>query len=232
MAYAGLARTQLSLAEYHFEPAAEAHTKAAEAVSRGLELDASIPDFYLLQAGVLSEDGSKNSAIEEAYRRAIKLDPNNAEAYQDYALYLLGSARLTEALKEIEKARELDPVSPRVFTTSGWILLDAKKLDKAEASLRQALHLDPNFPAAMYFLGRVKEAERRPDEATAWFEKAVNASGRTPKYLHALAISYVRVGRRDEARKLLDELRRSATRQYVAPEYISSVEASLKSASP
>ena len=69
-------------------------------------------------------------------------------------------------------------------------------------------------------------------KAAVWFEKAVNASGRTPKYLHALAISYVRVGRRDEARKLLDELRRSATQQYVAPDYITSVETSLKSPSP
>ncbi len=232
MAYAGLARTQLSLAEYHFEAAGEARAKAAEAVSRGLELDTSIPDLYLLQAGVLSEDGSKNSAVEEAYRRAIKLDPNNAEAHQDYALYLLGSKRLPEALAEIQKARELDPVSPLVFTTSGWIFLDSKKLDKAETSLGQALRLDPNFPAAMYFLARVKEAENQPDEATAWFERAVNASGRTPKYLHALAISYVKVGRGDEARKLLDELRRSATKQYVAPEYIRSVEASLKSLKP
>jgi Tfp pilus assembly protein PilF len=228
MAYAGVAHAYLAQGDYHFLSPAEAATGAAEALSKGLEIDSSIPDLYLLQASVLSRQGAISKDAEDAYRRAIELDPNDADAHQEYALYLRGAGRYDEGLAEIDRARELDPLSAWVATCSGWILLSAGRLNEAEAQLRQALGINPNFPAGMYFLARVLESEGKGNEAIAYLEKAVNASGRASKYLALLGSDYAKAGRQDDARKMLAELRGKPKSEYVDPGYISSVEAALK----
>jgi TolB-like protein/DNA-binding winged helix-turn-helix (wHTH) protein/Tfp pilus assembly protein PilF len=227
MAYAGLARTHFSLEDFHFESAAEARARADEAISKGLQLDASIPDLYVLKARMITERNDRGA--EEAYRRAIELNLNNANAHLDYAMYLRGERRLGEALAEVDAAAELDPRSAWVFTAAGWILISANDLDRAAARIDQALRIDPNYPAAMYVMGRIKELEKDEPSTIDWFQKAVEASGRRAKYLHVLAIACANAGRHDEARNLLQELREMSSREYVDPDYIRSFEAALQS---
>lgn len=227
MAYAGLGETYLSLGDYHFVAPEEADRKAAEAISRGLGADPSIPELYVLRAAVLSRQTPAQTGAEEAYRRALELNPSDARAHGDYALYLRDAARLPEAQREIDQAVVLDPLSPNVHMLAAWVLLSADRLDDAQSHLERALQLNPEYPAAMYFMARVNERRNRPGDAILWYEKAVSASGRTPKYLHALGIAYAKAGRKDEARRLLDELKNQAKRRYVAPDYVSSLQAQL-----
>jgi serine/threonine-protein kinase len=190
-----------------------------------MNLDASIPDLYVLQARSFSTRNDVGAA--DAYRRAIELNPNDAEAHLEYAMYLRRERRLDEARAEISEAAELDPRSAWTFTAAGWVLISANELDQAAARLEQALRLDPNYPAAMYFMGRIGELRKDLPSAVSWFQKAVDASGRKPKYVHVLAIAFAHAGQSDEARKLLQELREISNREYVEPDYIRSVEAAL-----
>ncbi len=226
MAYAGLGKTHFLLGDYHFESAAESASKAEAAVTQGLAADPSIPELYVLRAGLLSRR-SPPQPIEEAYRRAIELNPSDADAHVEYALFLRGAGRMDEARREIESALVLDPLSPHVHLVAGWVSISADRLDDARSHLERALQLEPQFPSAMYFLGRVDERRNRFDSAIQWFEKSVAASGRTPKYLHALGIAYARAGRRDDALKLFEELRGQSKNRYVDPDYLSSLQTIL-----
>jgi pentatricopeptide repeat protein len=93
----------------------------------------------------------------------------------------------------------------------------------------RALSLDANFPFARYVAGRLLIRQGKLDDAIAEFDKAVASSGRAPKYLYMLADTYVKAGRKEEARKLLDELKEQSRTRYVAPDYLQSLTNELKS---
>jgi len=65
-------------------------------------------------------------------------------------------------------------------------------------------------------------------EAIELLQKAVAAAGRTPKYLNALANAYVLAGNKEEAQKILEELRQQSAKGYVDPQMISSLATKLK----
>jgi TolB-like protein/DNA-binding winged helix-turn-helix (wHTH) protein/Tfp pilus assembly protein PilF len=228
MAYTGLAQTYLTMGDYHFIAPEEADRQANEAIQHGLAADPSIPELYRLQAGILSRLHPQQPGAEDAFRRALDLNPSDAQTHVDYALFLRAANRLDEARREIAQAQVLDPLAPFVHIVASWIMLTANRLDDAQANAAEALRLDPNSPSAMYFLGRVDERRDNSADAIRWFEKSVTVSGRTPKYLHALGIAYAKAGRKDDARKLLAELQDQAKHRYVAPDYLTSIQALLR----
>ena len=92
----------------------------------------------------------------------------------------------------------------------------------------QALALDPNCPAGLYFLARTYSEQGRVQEAIGLLRKAIASAGREPKYLYALGNAYVQAGNRDEAQKILKELRQLSMKRYVDPSMIPLLAAKLK----
>ncbi|HSE38713.1 MAG TPA: tetratricopeptide repeat protein, partial [Blastocatellia bacterium] len=84
-----------------------------------------------------------------------------------------------------------------------------RRFDLAIEQFRKAIDLDPNFWLAHIFLGLAYEKQGRYVEALAEFQKTISPSSYNPAgqaYVgHALALS----GKRNEARKVLDEYKRS-----------------------
>ena len=227
VAYAGIARSYLSLGDYHFEAPDVAQREAANAMERGMSADKSIPELYLMQAVVRDRADPKPPGIEEAYRHALDLNPNYAEAYEDFALYLRGQKRLPEAVEEVRKGLELDPASPNANVCAGWTFLSAGMDNDASKVLQKALTLSPNYPAALYFLAKMEDQHGQRDQAIADLQRAVLSSGRTPKYLYALGMLYAEVGKKNEARELLSELQRQSERRFVDSAYLATLRAKI-----
>jgi pentatricopeptide repeat protein len=141
----------------------------------------------------------------------------------------LDSKRTKEAVAEVVEAARLDPVSSSAATYAAWIYYCAGRDPESREWVTRALSLDPNFPFALYVAGRLFVRQGKLDDAIAEFGKAVDSSGRAPKYLFMLADAYVKAGRRDQARKLLDELKEQSHTRYVAPNYLQSLSDELKS---
>ena len=57
---------------------------------------------------------------EQAYQRALELDPNSSTVHRDYGGDLIGLGRFDEALKELELAVELDPISTNRNQYLAW----------------------------------------------------------------------------------------------------------------
>lgn len=66
--------------------------------------------------------------------------------------------------------------------------------------------MDPSFAMAHFNIGNVHEVRGRLDEAIASYRRAVELSGGMPFTLSFLAAALARVGKPDEARRLLDKL--------------------------
>jgi serine/threonine-protein kinase len=108
----------------------------------------------------------------------------------------------------------LDPLSLVANVDLGTTYIYARRFDDAIAQLRKAIELDDNFYYAHYELGIALECKGLIDPAIAEFEKAhhLNDDPIVPGFLgHAYALR----GRRDDALKVLTQLKDESTRRYV-----------------
>lgn len=228
MALVGLGRAYLALGDYHYAPREDSYNKAGDAATRGLELDPSLADLYVLQGMISQRRGNEGAGAEAAYRRALELEPNNADAHLSYAQYLLDRQRPDEALAEAQRARELDPLSPAVNTYVGAIFLSTRRFEEATSQLRRAVQLDPGFPAAYYFMARLALSQNDPASAIDAFRKSVEVSGRSSKYLYALGMTCAETGQVNEARSVLRELQAQSANRFVDPEFLARLQAEIE----
>jgi tetratricopeptide (TPR) repeat protein len=80
---------------------------------------------------------------EQAFRRAIALNPSYATAHHWYAECLSVTGRPDEALAELEQALSLDPLSSQIRAQTGLQLYRMRRYDAAIARLRNTLDLHP-----------------------------------------------------------------------------------------
>jgi TolB-like protein/Tfp pilus assembly protein PilF len=150
LAYAGLADAYRGLAIAGEMPPTEFLPKAKAAAQKAIEIDDTLADAYAVLAFITFwHDWNWNEA-ENQFKRALELDPNNADAHIFYANLLSHIGRHAEALAEAKRARELDPLNLRINALEAQFLLHAGQTDEALTRLQKTLELDPNF-----WLGRL-----------------------------------------------------------------------------
>ncbi len=149
---------------------------------------------------------------EEEFKKAIELNPNYATAHHWYAYLLLYLGRFDEAIREIHRALELDPLSLAINRDVGEVLFYSREYDRAIKALERAIEMDPHFPGSHYVLGAVYLERSRYEEAIEEFqkEKEIRGLGRqgmfSPLFDGYIGIVYARMGRREEARKILEKV--------------------------
>jgi TolB-like protein/DNA-binding winged helix-turn-helix (wHTH) protein/Tfp pilus assembly protein PilF len=220
MAHDAIARTYLELEGYHFLPSGEANRKAEEHVALARRLDENLPQTYALSAALLQRTDPHSPGIDEAYRKAIELNPSDAYVRQQYALYLLSVKRPDTAIAQILEAARLDPLSVRTRCYVAWSFYSVGRFSEAQEQVTRALALDPNSPFGLYIQGHLFEQNHQLDAAITQFQKAADSSGRTAKYLFTLADAYLQAGRKADARTILVELEQQNKTQYVSPDYL------------
>ena len=217
-AYLGLARAYAGLGEPGVAGAApnEVQPKVIRAVRRALELDPSLPGAHSLMGSLYQMQWQWNEA-EREYKLALDLDPSDAGAHLSFSSWLLSQGRTEEALEWSRRARELDPIGI-TGNTVGWILFQSRHYDEAIRELRGDLtvrHDDAASYWSCWFLGFALIANGQPNDAIPVLEKALVLGKRNPAVVGVLVRAYARAGRRTEALRLLDELKRRQRTGYV-----------------
>ena len=161
-AYAGLADCYLLLRQYGSMPSSEAFPLAEQAAKTSLDLDEEEPEAHRAMAFVLSYWRWDMRAAEGEFRRALAINPQDAEAHHWYATSLMNRGRLQEALTEIDRARELEPMSAAIITNRGLILLLLGDHEQGVSALRAAIATRPDLPMAHVYLA--SEALRRGED--------------------------------------------------------------------
>jgi tetratricopeptide (TPR) repeat protein len=155
---------------------------------------------------------------ERELRRAIELNPGYAHGHKIYAFYLSLVARFDEAVREIERARELDPLSLRINREVGTILYYAGHYDRAIAALQKTIEMEPNTIWAHLYLGAVYLEKSMYHEALAEFQKEREVPGGFKSFAEmGIGCTYALMGKRDEARKALENLLQRSKEVYVQP---------------
>jgi TolB-like protein/DNA-binding winged helix-turn-helix (wHTH) protein len=219
LAYAGLADAHSVIGFYQFGklPPAESFEKAKRAALQALELDETLAEAHVSLAISVNDVDHNEAAAERGFKRAIELNPNYATAHHWYSDFLALTGRPVEAMLEIKRALELDPLSLVINATLGERFYQARQYDEAIAQLRKTLEMDANFGPAHYLLGLALEQKGLYEEAIAELSRARTLSGNNPWMVSALGHTLALAGKRNEAQRVLGELRELSKARHVTP---------------
>jgi tetratricopeptide (TPR) repeat protein len=129
-----------------------------------------------------------------AFCRAIKIDPQLAEAYQDLGEVLLPLERLQEAADCFCRAIELQPVYPEAYNHLGVVLKKQERLPEAEECLRQAIAQKGDYAVAFHNLGNCLKAAGRLAEAEEAYLRAIGLDPELALSRYSLATLYLSQG--------------------------------------
>jgi TolB-like protein/DNA-binding winged helix-turn-helix (wHTH) protein/tetratricopeptide (TPR) repeat protein len=212
--YVGLAKAYSMLTTVFMGGVAEEERpRAVLAAQKALELDPGLVEAHVLMAS-MAESQWHWAEAENEYHRALELRPNDAAAYSGLAWWLECQGRTEEALTTRRRARELDPLLISGADLA-WDLFYARRYDEAAHELRSVLAVRADNAYALWILGFVFLANHHPQDAVPELEKAVSVSNRSPAIVGLLVNAYAQAGRRRDARRLLDELKRRKQTGYV-----------------
>jgi len=196
----------------------DARLQARQWAEKALKLDDTLAEAHTALARVAQQEWHWAGA-EREYRRAIELNPSYPLARIWYALYLDGMQRFEEAVAQAERAQQLDPASALINTWAGATYFYAGRAEEAMASWQKALELDPGYSDASIVLARTYVTRGMYQRAIAELQKALILNARDSFILGALAHAYARAGQREEALKLVGELKRIETDRGSIPTF-------------
>jgi eukaryotic-like serine/threonine-protein kinase len=230
LAYAGLGDAYSILGNNGHWPPEKAYPKAKEAALKALEIDDQLAEAHSSLGGTLEDYEWDFVGAEKEFKLAIELNPRYAIAHQWYAYLMSNLGRHEEAMREIIKARELDPLSPRISANVGLLLYYARRYGQAVEELNRALVVDPNHAGTYVFLGWSYEAMGKYEEAVRYYFRAfevADASKEEEDRSADLAACYALMGKRVEARRILNNAIEYSKKDYYSPEAIAEVLAVL-----
>jgi len=216
LAFSGLAETYVLFGGYDVAPADDSMPLAKAAALRALEIDDSLAEAHTALGYYLMLYEFDLDRSEKEFRRAIELKPNYATAHQWFAANLTVVKRFDEALAEIRLAEEFDPLSSDVGKDLGATLVFARRYDEAIVQFKRTLVRDPNSSETHSYLGWAYGSKGMYAEAIAEARTALELNN-TFFIKGYLALWLARSGNRDEALKILTELKKAASEGYVRP---------------
>ncbi len=145
-------------------PPAEALPALKAHLNRALALDPDLARARFLEAAWLFLVEWEFDRGEAGYRRALELDPNDAEVQVFYGQILVILGRWDEALEHGRLAMELDPLNPFVPGLYATLLASTGRLDDAIALLEETRQRNPGADFGITPLYMVLHTVGRHDE--------------------------------------------------------------------
>jgi TolB-like protein/Flp pilus assembly protein TadD len=204
--WTGLAEITVLAAHMGMIPPRAACTAARKALATAKELQGESADGLHVEAFAAFLERRWN-AMETAWRRALELQPDHVLALGSFAISLCARGRLDEALPLFARAREADPLASFPYMLAGWGLLVSGKPEEGLRYIEDALTFEKEDASAIAASCMVNVALGRLEEAIPAGEHGVAVSHRAPFFLGVLGWALATAGRKDEARKILEELR-------------------------
>lgn len=223
LAYAGLAESYRRLPFGADAAPTEAFEPARAAAQRAIDLDPALAEGYAELGWIKFWYEWDWPGAEQAFLRALELNPNASEAHLGLGHFLSAQGRGDEGFPHIQRARELDPMSLIANTLEAGYLLGRGQRDEANQRIRQALDLDPEFWVAHLTMASFQLADDDPAGALASLRRAEQNSEGSTQATAMIGYVLARTGHRDDAQAVLERLLGMSRQRYVPPTSIATV---------
>ncbi len=196
----------------------ESLRRAVEAYRRAIDLDPNFAEAYAGYARVattiwrrdFSDIMSSAMAKEEAYAaagKALKLDPENARAYEVLSIIQAVEGEHQIAVTSATKAVDLQPNDAEAHTNLANVLYFAGELDLAKVEVEIARRLNPALPTELRLISATLAfAQRRYADAVAEFVTLRKDVPRSELVLEHLAAAYAYLGEAERVKATVSEL--------------------------
>jgi len=184
--------------------------QAREKLTKALEQDDDNALAHVTYAELQYRVDDQDSANRH-FKRALQLEPDEAEHRNSYGIYLCEVQRYDLALAQFQSAADNPYYETPEFAldNAGLCMLDAERLDDAEGYLREALRVNPKFANAYLHMAELMYRHERLTVAEAYFDRhnvyAANSSESLWLGYQIKRDSNDNIGSQNYASQLLDE---------------------------
>jgi tetratricopeptide (TPR) repeat protein len=178
--------------------------EALDALDKALTINPNAAEALVLK-GIAAYMRFEFKDSEKFAERALKFNPSLPEALRLRADVYLAGGDAKSALKELAEARKINPRDERTLArVAACYILQNNKAELTK--LTEEVQNHDSKPAVYYFeLGERLEDRRRYGEAETYYQLAMKLRPKLPGPLNSLGMLYMRLGKEEEAGKLLDE---------------------------
>lgn len=206
-AYGALAYSYILVGNMNLQPPNEVFPKAKEVALKAQEMDDTLAETQKALVSIKWSYERDWHGVDKTLARALETSPGDSALRAWHGQYLSLLGRHDEAIAETKKAWELDPNSSRRRFNVGMILYFARRYDEAIQHMQKMIESHPNDEMSHFYLSLIFLEKGMFTEAIEEAETGVELSDRSVR-TNWLAYAYAAAGRRDEARKMLQDLER------------------------
>jgi serine/threonine protein kinase/Tfp pilus assembly protein PilF len=189
--------------------------KAKEKLEKALALDDSLSEAHTLLGKIKMDYERDWAGCEREFRRALEINPNNELAHHWYGeVYLSAMKRLDESISELEISHRLNPLSSGILTGLAWSYIGKGDYQKALELCDKAHQVNPDDNDVHHYRAQAFFKMNRFDEAVEQMDKAIASDKDTTRYYALKAVFLASGGKKDEAAKILSELKTKPVSKY------------------
>jgi len=145
--------------------------------------------------GLSAWKGGDLTKAEEAFEKALSIDPNHVKSLVNLSRVLIDQNRIDDALVRLTHAGDIDPNSTDVQRLLGRAYQAQGKTGEAVDAYRRAIALDEQDAWSMNNLGLLLLEQQRADEALPLLAKAVELRKDVPAFYNNLGMALEHTGR-------------------------------------
>jgi eukaryotic-like serine/threonine-protein kinase len=221
-AYAHMARAYFFLGFFSAIPPNQTWGKVKELAMLAIEKDDWLPEGHGALALAKMHYDWDFAGAEREFKRALELNPSDADIRHDHTHYLMAMGRMAESAAESKLAVDLDPIDDVLIDCLCWHSFAARQYDDSIRLARNLLTRVPDDTWSLTVLAWDYEQTGMPEQAIAEFKKAVELTNKdsplfSPFFLAGLGHAYAAAGRRVDAEHVLQGLLERAKHSYVSP---------------
>ena len=128
--------------------------------------------LFNIQGAVLQGLGQIDRSI-DAYKKAIAIKPDDADAYYNIGVTLQDQGKLEEAIEAYNNALAIKPDDADAYYNMGVTLKDQGKLEEAIEAYNKTLAIKPDFAEAYNNMGNALRDQGKLEEAIKAYNKTL-----------------------------------------------------------
>ncbi|MDA4124070.1 MAG: hypothetical protein OK438_01275 [Thaumarchaeota archaeon] len=141
--YVGMAQAYVSLGGHGFISFRESIDTARSFLLRAMALNDRLAEIHALLAELAFMNDDPFEITEAEARKAVELNPNQADAYMELSSVMAVTRRMEESVRLLETAYHLDPLSTAIISDLGRAYYYSGREAEALNHWDRTLHLEP-----------------------------------------------------------------------------------------